>query len=83
MGLIGRNRAGKTTTLKAILNLVHADGGSVRVLGQEFRENELALKQKIGFIMGGVTFYPKQRLRNITSVVSRFYSQWDDAVYKS
>lgn len=83
MGFIGRNGAGKTTTLKSMLNLVHADSGDVRILGSAFGENELALKQKIGLTLGGTTFYPKQKLKNITRVVKRFYDEWDDAVYES
>ena len=81
MGFIGRNGAGKTTTLKSMLNLVHADGGNVTMLGKEFKGNELQLKQKIGFMLGGVSYYPKQKLKTITSVVRRFYSEWDDAVF--
>ncbi len=83
MGFIGRNGAGKTTTLKSMLNLVRADDGLVTILGKEFKRNELDLKQKIGFMVGGTTFYPKQRLRNVTNVVRRFYDEWDDAVYEN
>ena len=83
MGFIGRNGAGKTTTLKSMLNLVHPDSGSVRIFGEEFREHELELKQKIGFMLGGAAFYPKQRLRTITQVVRRFYDEWDDALFKN
>ena len=82
MGFVGRNGAGKTTTLKAILNLVHADGGSVVILGKEFRDNELELKQNIGLMMGGITYYPKQKLKTIASVVRRFYREWDDAAFQ-
>jgi ABC-2 type transport system ATP-binding protein len=81
MGFIGRNGAGKTTTLKSMLNLVHADSGQVMVLGQDFASNEFACKQKIGFMFGGIDYYPKQKLKNITKVVKRFYDRWDDAVY--
>jgi ABC-2 type transport system ATP-binding protein len=82
MGFIGRNGAGKTTTLKAILNLVHTDSGSITVMGKEFRANELELKQKVGFILGGTSYYPKKRLRIITSVVRRFYKNWDESAYE-
>ncbi len=82
MGFIGKNGAGKTTTLKSMLNLVHPDAGVVTMLGKEFQANELELKQRIGFMLGGTTFYPKQRLRNVTNVVRRFYATWDDAVYE-
>ena len=39
MGFIGRNGAGKSTTLKSILGLVHPDGGEVRFFGKDFRGN--------------------------------------------
>ena len=83
MGFIGRNGAGKTTTLKSILNLVHVDSGSIQVMGKEFRENELVLKQKIGFILGAAVYYPKKKLRAVTDVVRRFYDEWDDAAYEN
>ncbi|MBN2354402.1 MAG: ABC transporter ATP-binding protein [Spirochaetales bacterium] len=82
MGFIGKNGAGKTTTLKSMLNLVRPDAGTVAMCGEEFRANELELKQRIGFMLGGVTFYPKQRLRVVTKVIRRFYDEWDDAVYE-
>jgi ABC-2 type transport system ATP-binding protein len=82
MGFIGRNGAGKTTTLKAMLGLVHPDGGTVTVLGENFAENEFACKQKIGFVLGGVDYYPKKKLKTITGVTKRFYPDWDDREYE-
>lgn len=81
MGFIGRNGAGKTTTLKSMLGLVHPDGGKVTLLGDDFAKNEFACKQKIGFVLGGVDYYPKKKLKTITDVTKRFYSEWDDAEY--
>lgn len=81
MGFIGRNGAGKTTTLKSMLNLVHADSGRVTVLGEDFARNEFACKQKIGFMFGGIDYYPKVKLKKITRVLRRFYTEWDDQAY--
>ncbi|MDD5171118.1 MAG: ABC transporter ATP-binding protein, partial [Syntrophales bacterium] len=81
MGFIGRNGAGKTTTLKTMLNLVHADSGAVSVLGMDYSDNELACKQKIGLMLGGISYYPRHKLKTITSVVKRFYNEWDDTAY--
>lgn len=36
MGFIGRNGAGKSTTIKSMLNLVHPDSGRVTMFGQDF-----------------------------------------------
>lgn len=83
MGFIGRNGAGKTTTLKSMMRLVHPDGGSVTVFGKDFEANELECKQKIGFMLGGVDFYPKKKLSTIAEVTSRFYTDWDNAKYRS
>jgi len=82
MGFIGRNGAGKTTTLKTMLNLIHAESGAVSVLGMDYSGNELACKQKIGFMLGGIFYYSRHKLKTITSVVKRFYNEWDDTAYE-
>ena len=48
MGFIGRNGAGKSTTIKSILNLVHPDSGRVTMFGQDFYANEPVCKQQLG-----------------------------------
>lgn len=81
MGFIGRNGAGKTTTLKSMLNLVHKDGGLVRICGMDFDAQEFDCKQKIGLVLGGVDYYHHAKLKTITNVTKRFYSQWDEKAY--
>ena len=83
MGFIGRNGAGKTTTLKALLNYVHADSGTIKFFGENFSDNEFLIKQKIGFVSGGVNYYPKKKLKTITEVTKRFYEKWDETAYES
>jgi ABC-2 type transport system ATP-binding protein len=83
MGFIGRNGAGKTTTLKSMMRLVHPDCGIVTILGENFADHELSCKQKIGFVLGGVDFYPKKKLKTITDVTKRFYSEWDEPAYQA
>lgn len=80
-GLIGRNGAGKTTVLKACMNLISATG-SVRYFGEELSENEKSVKQKIGFIGGGFSYYPQKKLRAVAAAFSAFYDGWDQARYE-
>ena len=77
MGMIGRNGAGKSTTLKSILGLVHPEAGEVRMFGEDFRKEEMALKQRLGFVPGGFDSYPKKKLGTIAGVVRRFYRDWE------
>lgn len=81
-GFIGRNGAGKTTTVKSLLNLVHPDSGEIRFFGKPFSDAELDIKSKLGVVLGGVNYYPQKRLDSVAAVVSRFYPEWDDALYK-
>ncbi len=78
-GFIGRNGAGKTTTLKAILGLICRDGGQVRFWDSP--ELDDAVKRRIGYVSGGVRFYPGKRLKAITGVTRRFYPNWDETAY--
>lgn len=81
-GFIGRNGAGKTTTLRSLLRFVQPDSGEVRFFGRPFAEDERAIKQRIGFVSGGVDFYAGKKLKTITDVTRRFYEAWDDGVYR-
>lgn len=82
MGFIGRNGAGKSTTIKAMLNLVHPDGRRVTMFGRDFYADEPACKQQLGVVLGGVDFYPNRRLGVITNVTRTFYDRWDENKYR-
>lgn len=81
MGFIGKNGAGKSTTLKTILNMVHPDSGTVRMFGKDYYINEKECKEQIGVVFGGIDFYPLKKLSSITAVTKRFYTNWDDEDY--
>ena len=82
MGFIGRNGAGKTTTLKALLNQIHPQEGDISFFGMDFKENELEIKKRIGFVSGGISFYPKETLRTLTQVTRGFYDNWQEEAYR-
>ena len=81
MGLIGKNGAGKSTTLKAILNMVSPESGNVTMFQRNFYQHEKECKQRIGVVFGGIDFYPLKKLSTITAVTRKFYTNWDQAQY--
>ena len=82
MGFIGRNGAGKSTTLKSILGMVHPDSGEVRFFGQDVGRHEREFKEQIGVVLGGIDFYPKKKVGIITDVTRRFYGNWEEEKYR-
>ena len=82
MGLIGKNGAGKSTTLKAMLNMVSPESGSVTMFRKNFYQHEKECKQRIGVVFGGIDFYPLKKLSTITAVTQKFYTDWNEEQYQ-
>lgn len=82
MGFIGRNGAGKSTTLKSILGLVHPDKGQVTFMEQDVAQNEQYMKENIGVVLGGIDFYAQKKIKTITDVTCRFYPNWEEEKYR-
>lgn len=78
MGFIGRNGAGKTTTLKCIMNLVHYENGKVSAFETDMSQNELENKQRIGFALSELNYYPNKTIRQLMNVTKKFYKQFDE-----
>ena len=57
MGFIGPNRSGKSTTIKFIMNFLKKDGGAINILGLDNVENEIEIKQRIGFVYDQNYYY--------------------------
>ena len=80
-GFIGRNGAGKTTTINSMLSFVRPDAGKISFFGLDFAEYDREIKEKIGFVSAGMTYYTRKKLKAITGVVKTFYPGWDDQAY--
>ena len=68
-GFLGPNGAGKTTTLRMILDLVKPSGGSVRVLGQRYRDLPRPAT-RVGALLDASGFHPGRSGRNALRVVA-------------
>ncbi|EGT3616616.1 ABC transporter ATP-binding protein [Clostridium perfringens] len=82
MGLIGPNGAGKTTTIKAIMNLIHLDGGEIDIFGEDIKKNEIAIKDRIGFVYDDCCAFEDFTIKENKNIIAPFYSKWDEEKFK-
>lgn len=57
-GFLGPNGSGKTTTIRLLLGLATATGGSMRVLGEEMPGKLNVVLPRVGALVEGPAFYP-------------------------
>lgn len=78
-GFLGRNGAGKTSTIKMLLGLLQPTDGRVRVLGEEPSVANVPLKERIGYVSEAPQLYPWMRVREIVEFTGSFYPTWNQA----
>lgn len=81
MGLIGENGAGKSTTIRLILDILHADGGEIRVLGRDSRECARLTKEDVGVVPDEIGFPDCMTARQIARMLRATFANWDDAEF--
>ena len=81
MGLIGENGAGKSTTINAILDLIHKDEGTVTFWGKELAGSK-QLKEDIGVVFDGINFYETLTPTKVGKIGRTAYKQWDAHLYQ-
>jgi ABC-2 type transport system ATP-binding protein len=79
MGLIGANGAGKSTTIRILMGLVHQDSGEARVLGRRMPSEQVAAKWDIGFASEDMRLYDSMTLGWHMDFIRSIYHTWDAA----
>jgi ABC-2 type transport system ATP-binding protein len=83
MGFIGANGAGKSTTIRILMGLVHQDAGTVRVLGHAMPADQSAAKLDIGFVSEDMRLYGAATLAWHMDFLRPMYPRWDQAYAES
>ena len=81
MGLIGENGAGKSTTIKLILDMIHKDSGSITILGKDNTDSIELTKEDIGVVMDEVGIPECLTVKQVGNVMRHTFHNWDDAEY--
>ncbi len=77
MGFIGANGAGKSTTLRILMGLVHQDAGSVSVLGHSLPTEGTAARWDVGFVAEDMRLYGAATIAWHMAFVRDIYRNWD------
>lgn len=80
-GFIGANGAGKSTTIKMIMNLLKPDTGEVKIFGLDYKKHEKAIKERIGFVYDGNVYFEGLNLKDIRRIVAPAYKHWNDKLF--
>lgn len=81
-GFIGANGAGKSTTIKMIMNLLKPDAGEIKIFGLDYASHEKEIKERIGFVFDSNVFYEGLNLKDIKRMVAPAYKNWDETIFK-
>ncbi|EEF59302.1 ABC transporter ATP-binding protein [Pedosphaera parvula] len=76
-GFFGRNGAGKTTSIKCLLNLLKPDSGTVRVFGLNPQKQEVAVKSRLSYVPDAVAFYPWMTVAQTLQFLASFRPKWN------
>ena len=80
-GFIGANGAGKSTTLKMIMNILQPDSGEIRIFGDSYKKAEKTIKDRIGIVYDDNVFYEQLTLKEMKDIIAPSYSKWDEAQF--
>lgn len=82
MGLNGENGAGKSTTIKLILNMIHKESGSITILGKDNQENISLIKEDVGVVMDEVGFPECLTAKQVGKIMKDTYRNWEAGTYQ-
>lgn len=82
VALVGPNGGGKSTLLRILMNLVRPDSGEVRLFGGAYPDDEVAIKQRVGYIPERSVGHDEMSAKALGEFVSRFYPGWDHRLYE-
>ena len=72
-GFLGPNGSGKTTTIRMLCGLLHADAGTGTCLGYDFRSQSEQIKREVGYMTQKFSFWEDLSIRENLEFVARVY----------
>jgi len=78
-GFLGRNGAGKSTTIKMLLGMVRPSSGSGNVLGRRIDDpsQSLEMRRHVAYVAEDKQLYPYFTVQEMVRFTRSFYDDWD------
>jgi len=77
-GFLGRNGAGKTSTIRILLGLTRPTAGRGAVLGFSIGRDQVAILERTAFVSESKTLYGNLTPRELVRFTRGFYPKWSD-----
>ncbi|HEX6083300.1 MAG TPA: ABC transporter ATP-binding protein [Thermoanaerobaculia bacterium] len=74
--LLGRNGAGKSSLVRAMLGMLEPARGRVTLFGEDVWRHRTRLMDRIGVVSEEADAPPELRVRDLAALSSRLYSRW-------
>lgn len=81
MGLIGENGAGKSTTIKLILDMIRKDSGTITILGKDNSTGIELIREDIGVVMDEAGIPECLNVKQVGKVMKNIFRSWDEQEY--
>ena len=81
-GIIGKNGAGKSTTIKSILGLITPDEGSVKVFGKDADKLDKMDKQRLGVALSDSGFSGFLTVEDVIHILRKLYMDFDEKGFR-
>ncbi len=82
VAVVGPNGGGKSTLFGMLMNLVQPDSGEVRLFSGAYPHDEVAIKQRVGYVPERSSGHDEMSANSLGEFVSHFYPRWDHSLYE-
>lgn len=81
MGFVGQNGAGKSTTIKSILNIIKPDSGEIKIFGLDNIKDEKEIKENMAVVFDTLPFHETLNAKQVNSILKHIYSNWEEDTF--
>ncbi len=83
MGFVGKNGAGKSTTINTVLNIIQKDSGEVTFFGENMTNENRLIRNDIGVVFDTIHFSGELTPKNLEKVLNDVYENWNSEQFFS